>query len=125
MYVLASHTHRDERVDVTARRCDVDELLLVDDCVAVSLWAAVLLLAAAAVVVLLVAVVLLLAALWTMAGAAALVVVDATSADVCCVPKASHPPSVPTIAAVATADFSRAANCLRRDVSGCAIYVIP
>ena len=84
-----------------------------------------LLLAAVAAVVLLVAVVLLLAALWATAGAAALVVVDATGVDVCCVPKASHPPSVPTIAAVAIADFSRAANCLRRDVSGCAISVIP
>jgi len=85
----------------------------------------VLLLAAAAAVVLLVAVVLLLAALWATAGVVTLFVVDATVADVCCVPKASHPPSVPTTAAVAIADFSRAANCLRRDVSGCAIYVIP
>jgi len=28
-----------------------------------------------------------------------------------CVPNAIHPPSVPTIAAVATADLRRAANC--------------
>ena len=84
-----------------------------------------LLLAGAGAVVLLVAVVLLLAALWATAGAAALVVVDATGVDDCCVPKASHPPSVPTIAAVAIADFSRAANCLRRDVSGCAISIYP
>jgi hypothetical protein len=70
--------------------------------------------------VLVVAVVLLLSATWATAGVVALVV-----ADICCAPNAIHPPIVPTIAAVAIADFNRAANCWRREVSLRVICVIP
>lgn len=118
-------------MDVTARCRDADEVLLVDDCVDVLLWAAVLLLAAAAVV-LLVAVELLVAAaaavvLLATAGALESVVATAVevSVDAWLLPNASHPPSVPTIAAVAIADFKRAISCLRCAVSGCAIAVLP
>jgi hypothetical protein len=129
-------SHCDERVLVTARCRVADVVLLVDACVDVLLCAAAVLLLAAAVVPL--AVVLMVAALCATAGAVvvervvaalwatsgAVVSVVATTVDVCWLPNASHPPIVPTTAAVAIADFSRAAICLRRAVSVDAMFVL-
>jgi hypothetical protein len=51
--------------------------------------------------------------------------VAAVLAVVAAVPKAAQPPRVPTIVAVATADFSPATSCWRREVSVRAIEFSP
>jgi hypothetical protein len=80
--------YRDERVDVTALR-RVDWLVVLEDVV----------FAAAALV---------------LTAATALV---STVAVAVALPNAAHPPMVPTIAAVAMADFIPATSCWRREVS--------
>lgn len=86
---------------------DVDALLA-DDCAADWVWA------------LLDVVTTALSATWATAWVEATVVVVA-----CCVPSAAHPPMVPTIAAVAMADFRLADRSWRFDVSLRAIGVAP
>jgi hypothetical protein len=90
---------------------------------------------------LLLAVVLALLAAWvvtldavslvveTTAAATGALVVEMTAAVLvvvaAVVPKAAHPPIVPTIAAVATADLRPATSCWRREVSVRAIVLSP